>query len=164
MAETFGSVLMRHRLDAGLTRAELAAMVDCHETYVGALEGGRRTPSRRGVEAFATAFGLGVAETDRFLYAAGYAPRTDYQTLYERRVRPPEPVDIDEIFSERVKRLCRERELSISQVAYAAGLPTGTIVNCRDSAHCAGMTAHTVHRVAVALGVSFEYLWTGVAS
>lgn len=84
----FGSLLRAHRADAGLSQAELAARAGCVQTAVGLLEGGRRNSSCRVVLALAAALGLDASQTDRLLYAAGLAPRTDYQALYEAEHGP----------------------------------------------------------------------------
>lgn len=82
---SFGALLRQHRAAAGLTATELAAMADCHQTYIGLLEREVKTPSRETVLALAEALDMTVSQTDRLLFAAGRATRTDYQQLWEAK-------------------------------------------------------------------------------
>lgn len=95
--QTFGALLREHRLrtpgytadgraSASMSQWDLAASASIDPTYVSLLERGkRRAVNRDVVLAFAEALGLTPSETDRLLYAAGHAPQTDYQQLYEAR-------------------------------------------------------------------------------
>ncbi len=83
MGETFGTLLARHRTDAGLTRTALADLADCHQTYVGQLERGVKEPSRVAVMALASVLDLSQSDTDRLLFSARHAPQTDYQRFWE---------------------------------------------------------------------------------
>ena len=95
MAVTFGAVLRRHRIASGISQNDLAGAAQVDPAYVNRLErAGQRTisgrvvtgwsPSRHVVLALAEALGLGPAETDRFLFAAGLATQTDWQARAER--------------------------------------------------------------------------------
>lgn len=92
--ESFGAMLRRLRIGAALSQNALARGAGCDAAYVNRLErpgqrmrGGQsiftHAPRRTFVCAFAQVLGLGPAETDRLLYAAGLAPATDWQTLAE---------------------------------------------------------------------------------
>jgi transcriptional regulator with XRE-family HTH domain len=93
-AETFGEMLKRLRVAAGLSQNRLAREVGVDAAYVNQLERagqvsrtGRvmRSPSPRRtiVCAVAQVLDLGEARTDRLLYAAGLAPATDWQEVAE---------------------------------------------------------------------------------
>lgn len=90
MSETFGAALKRHRLDMEISRGELASIARRDATYVGLLERDARTPSRQTVLTLAEALEMTTSQTDRLLYAAGYAPRVDYQQLWETKYGPTE--------------------------------------------------------------------------
>jgi len=72
---SFGSLLLRHRLDAGMSQAALAARSGVSIAAISMLERGRRHGARRGtVEALARALRLADATRDAFLGAAEAAP------------------------------------------------------------------------------------------
>jgi transcriptional regulator with XRE-family HTH domain len=82
----FGALLRERRSSASMSQWDLAAAAAIDPTYVSLIERGQRqVVSRDVVLAFAEALDLTASETDRLLYAAGHAPRTDYQELYEAR-------------------------------------------------------------------------------
>lgn len=89
---TFGELLRAHRKRNGLTQDTLGRAIGLSQPYLNHLENGRvrskdgkpRQPAREIVLSMAAALGLDAAETDRFLFAAGLAPRTDWQALYEQ--------------------------------------------------------------------------------
>ena len=91
MSETFGQMLRRLRIGAGLSQNALAHQAGCDPAYVNRLERAgliqrngdliRETiPRRTIVCAFGRILDLGPSQTDRLLVAAGLAPATDWQT------------------------------------------------------------------------------------
>jgi transcriptional regulator with XRE-family HTH domain len=85
-ARSFSVLLRYYRADR--SQGLLAELAGCDQTTIGLLERGERGPSREMALKLAAGLGLGVGATDRLLYAAGLAPETDYQALYEDAVGP----------------------------------------------------------------------------
>jgi transcriptional regulator with XRE-family HTH domain len=87
--ETFGVMLGRLRVMAGLSQNQLARQAGCDPAYVNRLERGisyqrkdgqASTVSRTLVLSFAEVLDVSQAQADRLLYAAGLAPQVDWQT------------------------------------------------------------------------------------
>lgn len=89
--ETFGAMLRRHRVEAGLSQNQLARLAGVDPAYVNRLErAGERTrsgnlmvrvnPQRHVVLGFAEALDLSHGQADRLLFVAGLAPQVDWQT------------------------------------------------------------------------------------
>lgn len=70
LAERFGDVIRRRRLDIGLSQEDLADRASLHRTYVSLVERGRRTPTLTAVDSLAHA--LETTMTD--LIAQSEAP------------------------------------------------------------------------------------------
>lgn len=80
--ETFGQMLRRLRIEAGLSQNQLARLAGCDPAYVNRLEPGSQPPPKRPVVlALAQVLELTPGRTDRLLYAAGLAPATDWQSI-----------------------------------------------------------------------------------
>lgn len=58
----------------------------------------------------------------------------------------------------RVKRLLKARRMSYDGLARATGLPKQTVL---VGPKLPGVTAHTLAKIADALGVSMQFLWAG---
>lgn len=84
---TPGELLAHYRERAGLTHWGLVAksgITSQHGAYIRDFEHGLRViPRRRFALAYARAMGLDPWETDRFLYAWGFAPVLDWQQAAE---------------------------------------------------------------------------------
>jgi transcriptional regulator with XRE-family HTH domain len=69
LSDAFSQVVKRHREKRGLSRAALAELSGLHQTYVGLLERGERSPNLDTAKAIADALGvpLGklIAEAER---------------------------------------------------------------------------------------------------
>jgi transcriptional regulator with XRE-family HTH domain len=80
--ETFGQMLRRLRIVAGLSQYELARRAGCDPSYVNILErrGAGSKMGRSFVLAFAEALDVSQPQADRLLFAAGLAPQEDWQT------------------------------------------------------------------------------------
>jgi transcriptional regulator with XRE-family HTH domain len=82
--ETFAAMLRRHRIEAGLSQNQLARLAKIDPAYVNRMERAlanyTTVPSRRVVLGLADALEMGPGPTDRFLFAAGLAPETDWQS------------------------------------------------------------------------------------
>lgn len=73
--ETFGAELKRLREAAGLSQSGLAKRVGLNASYINRLESGEREPPRaETVVALAEALGVGGADRDGLLVAAGHLP------------------------------------------------------------------------------------------
>lgn len=82
--ETFGQMLRRIRMERGFSQTQLSRLANADPSYVNTLESRtRHRPSRDMVAAIADALDLSYAERDRFLFAAGLAPDTDWQSRCE---------------------------------------------------------------------------------
>lgn len=84
--ETFGQTLTRIRQERGYSQSELSRLANLDASYVHQLErsdGRKRLPSRMVTLALAEALEMSYAERDRFLFCAGLAPETDWQTRAE---------------------------------------------------------------------------------
>lgn len=89
MSETFGALLDTHRCSAGLSQNALARAAGIDPAYVNRAVKYNRIPTRIVVLALAEALSLDTFDTDRLLFAAGHAPKRDWQTLaldYARRI------------------------------------------------------------------------------
>lgn len=82
--ELFRCKLRSLRIGAGLNQSGLARAVGIDPAYVNRMERFDTAPSRVIVLALGAALGLDDVATDRLLYLAGHAPRTDWQTIAER--------------------------------------------------------------------------------
>lgn len=79
---SFGQMLSTLRVAAGLSQNKLARAADINPAYVCRFEkGGSGQPSRHVVLSLAEALALDSYQTDRLLYAAGLAPKTDWMAL-----------------------------------------------------------------------------------
>lgn len=75
MDESFGAVLRRFRLRAGLSQNALGKMAGVNTSYCNRLESGvRETPTREVAHALARALALSAEEVDRLLFSAGHVP------------------------------------------------------------------------------------------
>lgn len=70
LSESFALVVQKHRVDQGLSRAALAEQSGLHQTYIGLLERGKRSPNLDTAQAIARALGLSlsrlIAESEKF--------------------------------------------------------------------------------------------------
>lgn len=75
LSTDFGSLLKRHRQNAGLSQSSLAQQVQVDQSYINRLERGDREPPKRPLVAqLATAMTLSDADRQRLLLAAGHVP------------------------------------------------------------------------------------------
>jgi transcriptional regulator with XRE-family HTH domain len=89
--ETFGAMLRRLRIAAGLSQNQLARQAGVDPAYVNRLErAGQQTRTGRTIQyerpgratflALAEALDISTGQTDRLLFLVGHAPQTDWQT------------------------------------------------------------------------------------
>lgn len=71
----FAELLRRYREAARVSQSRLAQLSGFDHSYVSRLESGRRAPTREAVLRLAAALGLGPAERDNLLAAAGFLPQ-----------------------------------------------------------------------------------------
>lgn len=71
----FAELLRRYREAARVSQSRLAQLSGFDHSYVSRLESGRRAPTREAVLRLASALGLGPAERDNLLAAAGFLPQ-----------------------------------------------------------------------------------------
>lgn len=92
--ETFGTLVRRLRTERGLSQNQLALQAGVDPAYVNRMErAGERDangalirkglPGRDVIFSLSEALDLSYAERDRFLFAAGLAPETDWQARCE---------------------------------------------------------------------------------
>lgn len=74
-ATPFAELLRRYREAARVSQSRLAQLSGFDHSYVSRLESGRRAPTREAVLRLAAALGLGPAERDNLLAAAGFLPQ-----------------------------------------------------------------------------------------
>jgi transcriptional regulator with XRE-family HTH domain len=58
LSESFALVVQKHRMERGLSRAVLAEQSGLHQTYIGLLERGKRSPNLDTAQAIARALGV----------------------------------------------------------------------------------------------------------
>lgn len=61
-SDAFAIAVERHRLALGLSKTELASRAGLHQTYVGLLEKGKRSPSVDTAQALAKGLGLRLSD------------------------------------------------------------------------------------------------------
>lgn len=61
LSEAFAVVLKKHRMDRGLSQEALAKLAGLHQTGIGFLERGERSPSIDTLEAISEALGVSVS-------------------------------------------------------------------------------------------------------
>lgn len=61
LSESFALVVQKHRMDQGLSRAVLAEQSGLHQTYIGLLERGKRSPNLDTAQAIARALGVSLS-------------------------------------------------------------------------------------------------------
>jgi len=62
LSDAFSKVVERHRQAQGLSKTELASRAGLHQTYVGLLEKGDRSPSVDTAQAIAKGLGLRLSD------------------------------------------------------------------------------------------------------
>jgi DNA-binding XRE family transcriptional regulator len=62
LSDAFSQVVAMHREEKGLSRAALARLASLHQTYIGLLERGERTPNLDTANAIARALGKSLEE------------------------------------------------------------------------------------------------------
>jgi transcriptional regulator with XRE-family HTH domain len=62
LSDAFSRVVVRHREKNGLSRSALARLAGLHQTYIGLLERGDRTPNLDTANAIAQALGKSLGE------------------------------------------------------------------------------------------------------
>ena len=62
LSDAFSQVVAKHREKKGLSRAALARLASLHQTYIGLLERGERTPNLDTANAIAHALGKPLGE------------------------------------------------------------------------------------------------------
>lgn len=62
LSDAFSRVVEKHREENGLSRAALARLAGLHQTYIGLLERGERTPNLDTANAIARALGKSLEE------------------------------------------------------------------------------------------------------
>jgi transcriptional regulator with XRE-family HTH domain len=62
LSDAFSRVVAKHRENKNLSRAALAELSGLHQTYVGLLERGERSPNLDTAKAIASALGLSLSE------------------------------------------------------------------------------------------------------
>jgi DNA-binding XRE family transcriptional regulator len=62
LSDAFSQVVAMHREEKGLSRAALARLAQLHQTYIGLLEHGERTPNLDTANAIALALGKSLEE------------------------------------------------------------------------------------------------------
>lgn len=83
MAESFGAMTRRLRIEAAMSMNAMARRAFVDPAYVLRIERGVHAPSRTVVLKIAQALDLSPRQTDRYLFAAGFAPMVDWQTRAE---------------------------------------------------------------------------------
>jgi transcriptional regulator with XRE-family HTH domain len=61
LSDGFASVVEKHRTARGLSRAALAASAGLHQTYIGLLERGKRSPNLDTAQAIAKSLGCSLS-------------------------------------------------------------------------------------------------------
>jgi transcriptional regulator with XRE-family HTH domain len=61
LSDGFALVVQKHRTAKGLSRAALAAQSGLHQTYIGLLERGKRSPNLDTAQAIAKALGMSLS-------------------------------------------------------------------------------------------------------
>jgi transcriptional regulator with XRE-family HTH domain len=62
LSDAFSRVVLKHREQRGLSRAGLARLAGLHQTYIGLLERGERTPNLDTANSIAIALGTPLTE------------------------------------------------------------------------------------------------------
>lgn len=62
LSDVFSEIVKKHREAKGLSRATLAEMAGLHQTYIGLLERGKRSPNLDTAKAVASALGISLAK------------------------------------------------------------------------------------------------------
>lgn len=62
LSDSFSRVVAKHRQKRGLSRAALAELSGLHQTYVGLLERGERSPNLDTAKAIANALGVSLGK------------------------------------------------------------------------------------------------------
>jgi transcriptional regulator with XRE-family HTH domain len=62
LSDSFAAVVQKHRLQKKFSRAGLAAMAGLHQTYIGLLERGKRTPNLDTAQAIAHSLGVPLSQ------------------------------------------------------------------------------------------------------
>jgi len=62
LSDSFASVVQKHRQAKGLSRSALASQAGLHQTYVGLLERGKRSPNLDTAQAIAHSLGLSLSQ------------------------------------------------------------------------------------------------------
>jgi transcriptional regulator with XRE-family HTH domain len=128
-ANDFGGRLRRLRLDAGLTRAELAEIAGLSKGCVMNAENGKQSPRGRTVRRLALALGV------------------DHADLMEAAS------DLGDTFGERLRWLRLSASLSLDELAQRAGLTRAALSALEIGKH--RPLRETVQRLALALGVDY---------
>lgn len=61
LSDAFSQVVTKHREKRGMSRAALAELAGLHQTYIGLLERGERSPNLDTAKAIANALGLSLS-------------------------------------------------------------------------------------------------------
>jgi transcriptional regulator with XRE-family HTH domain len=61
LSDGFASVVEKHRIARGISRAALAASAGLHQTYIGLLERGKRSPNLDTAQAIAKSLGCSLS-------------------------------------------------------------------------------------------------------
>lgn len=77
----------------------------------------------------------------------------------ERVLKPPRHTDEVETFGERLRRLRKDRNFTMDTLCADIAISKGFLSDLENSKREPG--AATLYRLAKALGVSMDYLWTG---
>jgi transcriptional regulator with XRE-family HTH domain len=62
LSDSFAMVIEKHRRAKGLSRAALAVQAGLHQTYIGLLERGKRSPNLDTAQAIAEGLGLSLSQ------------------------------------------------------------------------------------------------------
>ena len=94
LSDAFSQVVEKHRKAKGFSRVALAERAGLHQTYIGLLERGKRSPNLDTASAIAKALGVPlsslITETERFAKPIKKAVMLDWPQSYFLRIQGAE--------------------------------------------------------------------------
>ena len=136
----WGKDLADRRVKAGLTQTEVGNLADCSGTHIGALENGRRAPSKRLASALTSLF-EGLADPPTYQLSRTYKGS-------KPRSGPSRAAAEMTVMGRHIERVRRERGETIDQFARRAGVHPSTISNARYARTATGKS--TIEAIAKA--------------